>query len=90
MLDGNASIHRCHRLYYAYLGRSGSSWGGGVSGAGARVTNAAALDPVSGSGASMEHTFGRPMVLMKLGQYIMDVKVRKCLMFRDLLFCNAS
>jgi len=25
--------------------------------------------------ASIEHLFGRPMVVMKLGQYIMDVKV---------------
>jgi hypothetical protein len=31
MLDGNSSIHRCHRLYYAYLSRNSSSWGPGSS-----------------------------------------------------------
>lgn len=79
MLDGNSSIHRVHRLYYAYLSNTSAgannqtaatagAAGGGAGGAGG-VTNAAATN-------SMEHYFGRPMVVARLGQFIMDIKVR--------------
>lgn len=82
MMDGNASIHRCHRLYYAYLSRSSSSWGpasGALGGAAGGAGGATAHRGAHGLGdtcnAPVEPTFGRPLVLAKLGQYIMDIKV---------------
>lgn len=76
MLDGNSSIHRCHRLYYAYLSRTSSSWGPGSMGVSGVSTNMRGNAVVSGDAAAIvEHTFGRPHVLSKLGQYIMDIKV---------------
>ena len=82
MLDGNSSIHTSHRLYYAYLSRSSAGSSGGVGGAGSgsgAVSGASTSISSGGDGAGysteIEHSFGRPMVLAKLGQYIMDVKV---------------
>ncbi|KAJ1412696.1 CDC45-like protein-domain-containing protein [Ochromonadaceae sp. CCMP2298] len=73
MLEGSSSIHRCHRLHYAYLSRA-TSWGagdkvgsGGMGGGGGGMGG-------GGAGVSVEHSFGRPTVLAKLGQYIMDIK----------------
>ena len=87
MLDGNSTIHRSHRLYYAYLSHNTSSWGpNNTTTTGNTSTNGSGSN-ASGSGtggkaavgdnggAAIEHTFGRPMVLAKLGQYIMDIKV---------------
>lgn len=73
MMDGKDGILKFNRIYYAYLRKTGS--GGLVSGAGGDP--AAAVDL-----SEMEHTFGRAMVVNRLGQFIMDVKVRFCV-FRD-------
>ena len=82
MLDGNSTIHRSHRLYYAYLSHNTSSWGPNntttsgntaTTGSGSSTSGKAAVG--DSAGAAIEHTFGRPMVLAKLGQYIMDIKV---------------
>lgn len=63
MLDGHDSIHRHHRLYYAYIrGNFGSHHGQATS--------------QHSSESETELIFGRPSVLAKLGQYIMEVKVR--------------
>ena len=77
MLDGNSSIHRCHRLYYAYLSRTSSSWGPGSMGVSGAPNSARSNAVATGDAAAIvEHTFGRPHVLSKLGQYIMDIKVK--------------
>jgi hypothetical protein len=47
------------------------------AGMGGAAGNRAAAAAEGSGGAQIEHTFGRPMVLAKLGQYIMDIKVRK-------------
>ena len=76
LLDSNASIHRSHRLYYTYLSQSSSSSWGNLSSSSS--SSSSTKKPYSinlNKEASVEHLFGRPMVVMKLGQYIMDVKV---------------
>lgn len=65
MMDGRDSIMRYNRLYYAYLRKTASS---GSRGAGRPGGAEADLSEV-------EHTFGRALVLSRLGQFIMDVKV---------------
>jgi hypothetical protein len=78
MMDGNASIHRCHRLYYAYLSRNSSSWGphsASAQGLAAGTVGRVAPGAAEANSTPVEHTFGRPLVLAKLGQYIMDIKV---------------
>ena len=77
LLDSNASIHRSHRLYYTYLSQSSSSSWGNLSSS-SSSSSSSTKKPYSinlNKEASVEHLFGRPMVVMKLGQYIMDVKV---------------
>jgi hypothetical protein len=59
MLDGYDSISRLSRLYYAYIHKTSDLSGGG----------GLAED------RQMEAHFGRPQVLTRLGQFIMDVKV---------------
>lgn len=142
MLDGHSTIHRSHRLYYAYLSKTSSSWGPGTSAgnnfcwmwwyfvqfyairlllydcidlqfvellffnlvdvykicvyihaptgsvnanSGAHAggnnpsngnNNSNGNNAHNGTAVEIEHSFGRPMVLAKLGQYIMDIKVR--------------
>ena len=46
------------------------------AGMGGAAGNRAAAAAEGSGGSQIEHTFGRPMVLAKLGQYIMDIKVR--------------
>ncbi len=64
MLDGQDTIHRHHRLYYAYIKNNFSAHSNGAPGT-------SKLD------SEMELIFGRPMVLAKLGQFIMEVKVSR-------------
>jgi hypothetical protein len=107
MLDGNSTIHRCHRLHYAYLSRNSSSWGPGTSAGGgggggmsggdsssssSSYLSAAAAGGAGGaaSGVEIEHSFGRPLVLAKLGQYIMDIKVRLFFFFLLVSLCLVS
>lgn len=84
MLDGQDSIHRYHRIYYAYIRNNLAQH--------PSVTNAAASTLSSSSAAhgnnsannaavlemqrelTSELIFGRTMVLARLGQYLMEVK----------------
>lgn len=65
MLDGQDNIHRHHRLYYAYIKNNFSAHSAGAPG------SSSALNKVD---SEMELIFGRPMVLARLGQFIMEVK----------------
>lgn len=85
LLDGRDSILRFNRLYYTYL-RVVSPTGGGGGGGGpitvATSSTPGGAAPSGGGGGSsgsehvnaVEHSFGRPMVLQRLGQFIMDIK----------------
>lgn len=87
MLDGQDSIHRYHRIYYAYIrnnlgqhpslsnsnhhNSSHNSNHPTTAGA-SQASNAAVLEMQKE--LTSELIFGRPMVLARLGQYIMEVK----------------
>lgn len=85
MLDGQDSIHRYHRIYYAYIrnnlgqhpslnNSNHSSHNSHTNNPGAsQASNAAAVLEMQKELTS-ELIFGRPMVLARLGQYIMEVK----------------
>lgn len=70
MLDGQDSIHRYHRIYYAYIRNNL-----------AHSSSHSSLSSSSGAVAGLEREFnselifGRTMVLARLGQFIMEVKV---------------
>jgi hypothetical protein len=57
---------------------------------GGAAGNRAAAAAEGSGGSQIEHTFGRPMVLAKLGQYIMDIKVRLVLEHHRLLPTHAA
>ena len=74
ILDGNSTIHRLRRVYYAHLSSTSSAPAAAASAnmiSGASSATSTAVGPAQ----QMEHTFGRPMVVAKLGQFIMDIKV---------------
>lgn len=62
MMDGRDSIMRFNRIYYAYIRKPAAT---------SNASSGAAEADLS----EVEHTFGRAMVLQRLGQFIMDVKV---------------
>ena len=66
-----------------YLGsvnaNSGAHAGGNNSSNGNNNSNGSNAN--NGTAVEIEHSFGRPMVLAKLGQYIMDIKVDMCKLF---------
>lgn len=70
MLDDISSIQRFNRIYYAYINRNSSSNSPFVRNGFARQNDDSEL-------TATEEIFARPMVLLKLGQFIMDVKVNK-------------
>jgi hypothetical protein len=79
MLDGQDTIHRYHRIYYAYL--KNNFHHGNASLPTATTTSLHSTANVNSSSSSLhsqskelELIFGRPMVLAKLGQFIMEVK----------------
>lgn len=90
MLDGSDSIHRYHRIYYAYIRNNFST---ASSSSGSSSVGSALMDEASNTangsnplpsnsnassnavaGSEVELVFGRPFVLAQLGQYIMEVK----------------
>ena len=86
MLEGRDSIQRFSRLYYAHLNSSvGESKGNtglvgnsdtlvGKEREHSTVLTSSAKGPVESEG-DIDSTFGRPLILSRLGQFIMDVKV---------------
>jgi hypothetical protein len=71
MIDGN-TIQRLHRIYYTYLSSSST-----------RKSNSSSIinNGTSSSSSEKELMFGRPNVLYRLGQFIMEVKVSKLVVF---------
>lgn len=68
MLEGD-SLCRSRRFYYAYIGNA-------ISGStGQHHHHQHQNNNNNTSSSDVEHSFGRPMVLVRLGQFIMDVKV---------------
>lgn len=59
-MEGVGAISRFHRIYYAFLHHTTLTSGQSAS---------IVVDE------SIQHSFGRPNVLCRLGQYIMSVKV---------------
>ena len=70
MMDGRDSLVKLNRLYYAYLRKTSSSHSSSSS------ASSGQNGVTSADLSEMEHTFGRAQVLTRLGQFIMDVKVR--------------
>lgn len=68
MLDGQDSIHRYHRIYYAYIRSNFVQKSSAVTSQTSKNLGAAS------DGGETELIFGRPMVLARLGQFIMEVK----------------
>lgn len=64
-------LYITHALIPTTTTGASSSGRGGYTGSSDASASAGA-----GAGAEIEHSFGRPLVLAKLGQYIMDIKVR--------------
>lgn len=64
MMDGRDSIMRFNRIYYAYIRKPAAASSSSSSGGAAEADL-----------SEVEHTFGRAMVVQRLGQFIMDVKV---------------
>lgn len=88
MLDGQDSIHRYHRIYYAYIRNnlaqhpSVTNMHSTTSATTALTTTSTTMPGATASTAVMEMEqelvseliFGRPTVLAKLGQFIMEVR----------------
>jgi hypothetical protein len=75
LMDGSDSILRFNRLYYTYLrsvAASGSRGGGVVL---ATSSSPGSGGIANGDATAVEHYFGRPLVLQRLGLSIMNVKV---------------
>jgi hypothetical protein len=86
MLESHDAISRLSRMYFAYIYLTGSGGGGGGSGRGMGGAGDRGPQGLSragagaGAGATVDDTemdapFARPLVLGRLGHFIMEVKV---------------
>jgi cell division control protein 45 len=72
MLDGQDSIHRYHRIYYAYIRNNLAQHPSMSHGSFTTSSSVASVDMEKE--LTSELIFGRPMVLNRLGQFLMEVK----------------